>query len=90
MDSPRYNALLDDYRRAVKASKDAVRNSRGAVGDDSRLAGQKAELMAQMCRHCREALMVHWREHHSSLAEKQALRELPNLRRVARQLQGCG
>ena len=65
MDCKTCDALLEDYKYWVSLFKNAVRDTSGAFGDDSRLASEQTARLAQQCKSANEVLMAHWRKEHA-------------------------
>ena len=67
MDCQTCDDLLAAYKSSVRLFRDAVRQGSGAVGDDSRLSGAKAQRLGQQCKDASDAFMAHWRKDHGNL-----------------------
>ena len=69
MDCKTCEQLLAAYRDSVSLFKNAVRKGSGAVRDDLRLTGKKAEQLGRQCKDASDAFMDHWRQHHGTGAK---------------------
>lgn len=58
------------YKRSVSLFRNAVLNTPGCLGDDSRLAAEEADRLRLKCRDASDALMAHWRKAHRRVTEK--------------------
>jgi hypothetical protein len=70
MDCETCEALLSDYKNLTSLLKNAVRNTRNALGDDYMVATKEADRLHMECCEAREALSKHWRGQHVDLAPK--------------------
>jgi hypothetical protein len=60
------DALLANYKLAVRLFADAEQSFRGAVRSDFQLALKELKRLKQACRDADKALMDHWRQDHDN------------------------
>jgi hypothetical protein len=61
-----YDALLANYKLAVRLFTKAELSFRGAIRDDFRLALKELKRLKQACKDADNALMDHWRQDHDN------------------------
>jgi hypothetical protein len=62
--------LLNTYRQAAKLYAAAQERFQAQLRGDFKLAWKELKRLREACRTADEALLAHWREEHSDLAEK--------------------
>ena len=65
--------LLRTYRQAAKLYAAAQERFQALLRDDFKLAWTELKRLREACRTADEALVAHWREEHTDLAEKAGL-----------------
>ena len=70
MECERCDELVSAYEHAVSLYTTAQRKLQGLVGDEFRLAWKELKRFREACKAADEALLAHWREKHTDLAEK--------------------
>jgi len=63
------DALLADYKQAVKVYANAERSLQGLLEHDYKLAFEKAVKLRQACKAASDAIMEHWRHAHGRASQ---------------------
>jgi len=69
--------LIATYKRSVRNHTTFLLNVSGAPTHKSPLVSKQATRLARKCREANDALMSHWRQDHTELAQKAGLMGLP-------------